>query len=83
MDFTVKIDDALFEGPVKDAVGRAVHNVVRERVNLHISVYHRMIDEAVTVYLNKRLTDVDVKAEIDLAVKHIIEEKLREEEGRF
>lgn len=71
MEFTIKIDDSLFEVPVKDAVARAVHQVVREQVNKSVSQYRNTIDSLIKKSKN----------EIDSAVARLIEEKLRDGEG--
>ena len=77
MDITIRIDENLFEEPIKEAVARIVHNLVRESVQKHIYTYQDQINKSVEVYLAKRLTDETVKKHIDLATASIIEDRLR------
>jgi hypothetical protein len=78
MEFTLQIDDKLFEQPIKDAVSRAVNSVVATAVSNKIIEYRSDIDQAVELYLAKRLTDKEIKSEIDKAVERIINERLED-----
>ena len=76
MEFTIKIEDSSFEKPIEDAVSRQVNSVVNEVVRKKIESYQSEIEKAVELYLSKRMSDTNVKSEIDKAIARIVEEKL-------
>lgn len=77
MDFHIKIEDESFQAPLKDAVARAIQSVIHIEADKFVRGYNKQISDSVLAYLNKRLTDEKIKSDIDIAVKRIIEEKLR------
>lgn len=74
----VEIDEDDIAKEVKKVVVSAVLDSVRSRVSMITAKMGHEINEAIEVYLNKRLTAEDLKAEIDKAVARLVEEKLRE-----
>jgi hypothetical protein len=81
MEIVIKVDDALLEPHVREAVSRCIVENVKRTVLIQMSYYSDKIDHAVELYLAKRLTDKRVFNEIDAAVKRIIDERLDEKGG--
>lgn len=72
----IVIDDAMLDGPVKKAVSDIVIQRVNSRVQEWMSRYQDTIDDSIRAYLEKRLTDKDVKDHIDKSVTSIIKDRL-------
>ncbi len=68
MEITVVINDEMLDGPIREAVSRAVNELVKRKSNELISKYHDKIENAIDIYLSKKLTDDKIKSMIDSQV---------------
>jgi phage baseplate assembly protein W len=76
MQFTIKLNDALFEAPVREAISQRINSVVREAVNGYINQYQDTIDKAVENYLESKVNKSKIEELIDIAVKEAIAERM-------
>jgi hypothetical protein len=76
MKIEIIIDDYMLDEPVRKAVAQAVHVEVRNRVDKLIHRYQDQINEAVDVYLAKKLTDDKLKDIINTEVNTQLKERI-------
>lgn len=78
MEVTIVIDDKMLELPVRDAVAKAVNEVIRFQVNKKLSMMQTEIESGVQKYLDRTLTSDVLKFKIDESVKELLRDRLEE-----
>lgn len=77
-NFDVEIQPETFHKVLHDVLSRLVSDEIEKQALMKIKEYKTQISKEVELYLAKRLTETEIKNEIDKAKEYIIEETLRE-----
>lgn len=81
MKIEVVIDDNMLDEPVRKAVAQAINEIVKFKAHEFIRGHREKIENAVEVYLNKKLTDDKIKSMIDNEVIDQLASRIRDLES--
>ena len=76
MEFTIQIEQEVFEEALKTALARQIKIVVQSSVDKSINDYRTKIEHAVDLHLSKRLTNKDIESEMEKAVTRIVQDRI-------